>query len=199
MANYLDTPIGIHRLIRAPYDDREIFESVEDLLEYCESGAYYTGQKVAVIFDTYVQNYTLFKINDRAYPLVELPPGYEFRNYNNGNNLLVYYSGPGTSWNSIESFTKFYSNEQWSIMDSIKCINPDDNAVYNVVKHTIDSNGTVTTSAVSITLVQSGMKFIGSSSNGTTYTLFPNLSQGNIIIEAYLTCNINYLKALGVK
>ena len=83
-------------------------------------------------------------------------------------------------------------------MDSIACINSNDNPTYNVVKHTIGTDGVVSTTSASISLVQNGSKFTGSS-NGVTYTLFPSAAQSNIIVEAYLTCPEVYIRALGVK
>lgn len=45
----LDTAMSYHRLKRAPLDDMEVFTSLRDLMDYCESGARYDGQRVAVL------------------------------------------------------------------------------------------------------------------------------------------------------
>lgn len=46
---HVSTPMGIHRLMAEPYDDREIFTSVSDLINYCKDGACYDGQRVICI------------------------------------------------------------------------------------------------------------------------------------------------------
>lgn len=45
----LSSPMSYHRLNRAPLDDMETFSSLRDLMDYCDSGARYDGQRVAVL------------------------------------------------------------------------------------------------------------------------------------------------------
>lgn len=49
----LDTPISYHRLKRAPLDDKEVFNNLRDLMDYCKDGARYNGQRVVVLNDNY--------------------------------------------------------------------------------------------------------------------------------------------------
>lgn len=98
---HLSTPMGIHRVLREPYDDREVFESVYDLIKYCKTGARYDGQRVTLKTNTkignfgVVANFTIF--ND--YPILELPSGQlitEDIKVNGITNkyVLVYYYNP---------------------------------------------------------------------------------------------------------
>lgn len=74
---HLSTPMGIHRVMKEPYDDREVFESMNDLWDYCKNGARYNGQKVACIIGTpgenkgYVQNFTICQ----DFPIINLNNG----------------------------------------------------------------------------------------------------------------------------
>lgn len=45
----LDTLMSYHRLKKAPLDDSEIFNNLSDLMDYCNNGACYDGQRVAVL------------------------------------------------------------------------------------------------------------------------------------------------------
>lgn len=48
----LDTLMSYHRLKKAPLDDREVFNNLRDLMDYCKDGASYDGQRVVVLNDT---------------------------------------------------------------------------------------------------------------------------------------------------
>ena len=56
---HVSTPIGIHRLKKEPFDDREIFSNISDLIDYCKHGASYNGQKVLCIFNQNDNEYLL--------------------------------------------------------------------------------------------------------------------------------------------
>ncbi len=45
----LDTLMSYHRLKKAPLDDTEVFTDLRDLMDYCETGASYDGQRVSVL------------------------------------------------------------------------------------------------------------------------------------------------------
>lgn len=45
----LDTTMSYHRLKKAPLDDREVFNNLRDLMDYCDNGACYNGQRVTVL------------------------------------------------------------------------------------------------------------------------------------------------------
>ena len=47
----LSTPISYHRLNRNPLDDSEVFNNLRDLMDYCDTGARYDGQRVVVLND----------------------------------------------------------------------------------------------------------------------------------------------------
>ena len=55
----LDTAISYHRLKRAPLDDKEIFASLRNLMDYCDAGARYDGQRVVVIVNDRIVEYTI--------------------------------------------------------------------------------------------------------------------------------------------
>lgn len=91
---HLSTPVGIHRVMKEPYDDREVFESIDDLWDYCKNGARYNGQKVACIIGTpgegkgYVQNFTICQ----DFPLVDIPNGETIIDKDKG--ILIYNYNP---------------------------------------------------------------------------------------------------------
>lgn len=70
---HISTPMGIHRLKKEPFDDKEIFTDLSYLLYYCKYGARYDGQKISYVFkqnnNTYIQN---FIINNN-YPILQIP------------------------------------------------------------------------------------------------------------------------------
>lgn len=49
----LSTPMSYHRLNRNPLDDMEVFSNLRDLMNYCDTGARYDGQRVAVLNDEF--------------------------------------------------------------------------------------------------------------------------------------------------
>ena len=50
---HLSTPIGVHRLLKKPYDDSEIFYNTENFITYLKNGAGYNGQIVKVLIGKY--------------------------------------------------------------------------------------------------------------------------------------------------
>lgn len=118
---HLSTPIGIHRVMKEPYDDREVFESIDDLWDYCKNGTRYNGQKVACIIGTpgtgkgYIQNFTICQ----DFPLIDIPNGETIidkdkgiliYNYNpfvlSGNDKVMYDSNK-THYNYLNNPSKF--------------------------------------------------------------------------------------------
>ena len=69
---HVSTPIGIHRLRKEPFDDREIFSNISDLINYCKYGANYNGQKVSCIFNQNNNKYLLNFIINNGYPILQL-------------------------------------------------------------------------------------------------------------------------------
>lgn len=92
--SHLSTPIGIHRVMKEPYDDREVFKSIDDLWDYCKNGTRYNGQKVACIIGTpgngkgYVQNFTICQ----DFPLINIPNGETIIDKDKG--ILIYNYNP---------------------------------------------------------------------------------------------------------
>lgn len=104
---HLSTPIGIHRVMKEPYDDREIFESMDDLWDYCKNGARYDGQKVACILGAagtgkYIQNFTI----NNSCPIINLQ---------NGEHIIS--TGP-TSSSGINDSILIYNYNPFALNDS---------------------------------------------------------------------------------
>ena len=55
----LDTALSYHRLKKAPLDDREVFTSLRNLMDYCATGASYDGQRVVVVDNNRIVEYTI--------------------------------------------------------------------------------------------------------------------------------------------
>ena len=130
---HLSTPMGIHRLLREPYDDREIFTSMKDLNKYCKSGARYDGQRVGCIigdshfFDRYVQNFTISK----GFPIIEFDGSELIPDNPNAYDVLVYYNNPKIVTNSMYKSTKSNLNYlenpfQFSILDLLLAFQKND-------------------------------------------------------------------------
>lgn len=98
---HLSTPIGVHRLLKKPYDDSEIFYNTSDFINYLKNGAGYDGQIVKVLIGKYDDNieeedkplYTThpymqqFMIhNDSAIPIIKN------NILNNSNNSILIYN-----------------------------------------------------------------------------------------------------------
>lgn len=125
---HLSTPMGIHRVMKEPYDDREVFTSINDLWEYCKHGARYNGQRVACIIGSpgngrgYVQNFTI----NQDFPLIDLPNGEII--IDNSKGVLVYDYNPAAlssddkiMYNSNKNHYNYLNNpSKFSILSLIK-------------------------------------------------------------------------------
>jgi hypothetical protein len=142
---HLSTPMGIHRLYREPYDDREVFRNMNDLMIYCKGGARYDGQRVSCIIgkynesdndlveeddDTYIQNFIIHN----GYPIIQFNHGqhyYKFITTDSTNKitdayLLVYYynSISGKMYNENKKNHNYLNDGmQYSILDLIQAVN----------------------------------------------------------------------------
>lgn len=142
---HLSTPMGIHRLMREPYDDREIFSNMDDLYAYCKEGARYTGQKVGCILgsrasDIYVQNFTI--VNDFPVPDLKngehifLPAG-PIPNGENGYvdiaypAILVYRCGRGRTFARKSHCNYLYDPNAYSLLNILDAFR--DSEKYNFI------------------------------------------------------------------
>lgn len=100
---HLNTPMGIHRLLREPYDDREIFTNVANLVTYCKSGAFYDGQRVSLMIgdksmaDMHMINFTMRVKSDcnSAYPIMDHECGrLHVEKIGSNYYVLVYHYNP---------------------------------------------------------------------------------------------------------
>lgn len=90
----LDTAISYHRLKKAPLDDSEVFNSLRDLMDYCDKGASYNGQRVVVLDDVYGDVEYVIKNN---IPIIDMRgsepsfwPWYFDGDNNSTNGMLIY-------------------------------------------------------------------------------------------------------------
>ena len=97
---YRDTPIGFHRLYKAPLDNTERFSSNAELLEYCNSGSAYLGQRVVINYGNYDQEVILKGNNDKPIPVILNTPPNDFIYKIEGGTpyILVYYYNGGSAF-----------------------------------------------------------------------------------------------------
>lgn len=130
---HLSTPMGIHRLLKEPYDDREIFTSMKDLNKYCKSGARYDGQRVGCIigdedhFDKYIQKFTI----NKDFPIIEFDVSELITDGSNSCDILVYYNNPivnsSAMYNSSKSNLNYLENPfKFSIFDLLLAFQEND-------------------------------------------------------------------------
>ena len=106
--DYLPTPVGFHRVYKAPLDDGEVFNSNTDLLTYCNTGAGYEGQVVTVKYSDYVQPYVLKKCTAaKLVPILLMDSGNElvFKTINDNVYALVYSANNFRTIYKFKSFT----------------------------------------------------------------------------------------------
>lgn len=91
----LDTAMSYHRLKKSPLDDSEVFSNTILLMDYCDNGACYNGQRVSVINDSGIVEYTI----KNNIPIIDMR-GSEpiFKEINNGKWMLIYeYNSSGNN------------------------------------------------------------------------------------------------------
>lgn len=102
-SKHLDTPFGVHRLIKEPYDDREIFENFSALESYLNSTTNnsYTGQKGRVLLhqrsttNIDYTSYIDFTIID-GYPIFDLKNN-EYMPYRSDSKYMLIYKTDKTA------------------------------------------------------------------------------------------------------
>lgn len=105
----LDTAMSYHRLKRAPLDDMEVFTDLRSLMDYCNDGARYDGQRVVVLNDTLgAVEYTI-KNNIPIIDMKGSEPIFKSITFNgesvNSHGLLIYENNIGGVWNENDVFT----------------------------------------------------------------------------------------------
>ena len=86
IAGTLDTPVNYHRLMKGPLDDREVFATLDDLMEYCNNGACYDGQRVVVV-DPVIGTFVEYVIVNNI-PIIDLR-GSEPIFFKNGTDIYM--------------------------------------------------------------------------------------------------------------
>lgn len=121
----IDTPKSFHRIVNVPIDDSSTFNSIYDLMNYCQKKqSVYDGQVVTVNFyNGYTQDYVIKKtINGNEYLPVPSFKNTELNTINIGSEIyvLVYYrngsNGRVFANNILSSLNDIYS---YSIIDNI--------------------------------------------------------------------------------
>lgn len=125
----LDTLTSFHRLYATPLDDSIIFNNIDDMLNYVRNnGAAYNGQKVSVVNNYGIVDYT---VCDKI-PIIDLKgaePVFKFINFNGTEyaSMLIYDSGfnnNSSAWTADELFK--ISAEKYSLFNQLKIICNDD-------------------------------------------------------------------------
>ena len=119
-----DTPVDFHRLTKYPLDDTEVFDDVDSLIEYCSSGAWYTGQHVYTRYDNsgVIIPYTIKTYNSVAYPIISMDQyiwSHVWYTYNSNHYLLVYYCNGSTFTNNSQFTILGNDADRMMMMDTI--------------------------------------------------------------------------------
>lgn len=139
---YISNPIGIHRIMGLPYDDSECFESIDALLEYCNTNStWYNGQKVCCIFGNddpvaipHIQGFTIMN----GMPLLNFNNLELKRKEDDRQFVQVYYYNPSLLGSNNLRMTKdgkrhsVYLEDplKFSILDYIKILTNGADTVY---------------------------------------------------------------------
>lgn len=224
---HISTPMGIHRLLREPYDDREVFTDITELLRYCKTGARYNGQKVSCVIGgmglekSYIQNFTI----NNDFPIIEFDNG-EHILYGDSMVQIYYYNPCGN--HSVRMFDQNKSHYNYlkdpfafSILELIDIFRPSVNSDLNLLVKLTDPV-TKKSRAVSFTQSWNPLKVNGErteyeiirtiDSNTGCFSavcnnpvsgvpeevnIIPKLSNEKYITEIYLGAP-EYIKAAGV-
>lgn len=210
---HVSSPLGIHRLIKEPFDDREIFESLSNMINYCKNGTAYNGQKISCIFkdgnDTYIQNfmvvnnYPIALFNNIDYNIIKEVEGQSESYY-----VLIYYYNPINMENKNMNKPSYNINiddpNKFSII-GLSDIFKNNNANYKLIakSYNYDENTKEETKSEIIINDITDEDIIYDGNNNVlkiisnNIILYPNINmQENRIISLYIKAN-EYVKALG--
>lgn len=128
----LGIPISYHRLNKIPLDDSEVFTSLRNLMNYCDSGACYDGQRVIVIDNEHGNNIMTQYIIKNNIPIIDMngfEPVFkeiEFTQGNTTHGLLIYSNIDAKSeWTKKDVFSLDYN--KLSLFNQIEIFRKKDN------------------------------------------------------------------------
>lgn len=107
----LSTPMSYHRLYRSPLDDSEVFDNLRELMDYCDTGARYDGQRVIVLNGELEPTEYVIKNN---IPLIDMKgsePIFKSQwfkgDYKESYGLLIYEDNnrDGNTWSPYDVFS----------------------------------------------------------------------------------------------
>lgn len=120
----LDTMMSYHRLMKTPLDDSMVFSNLSDLMDYCDTGACYNGQRVSVCdANDITVEYTIKKYGEKYFPIIDTK-GSEliFKDINdNGEYWLLVYeynSKPGNEFGQKDVFS--FDEEKLCIISQLE-------------------------------------------------------------------------------
>ena len=128
-AIYKDTPVGFHRVNKAPLDDSDVFYNIRDVLDYIDSGAAYDGQRICLRLPHYNQNVTLKTgKSNKLFAIPDLPSGHEWITKQIASNLyvLIYYYNSGSEFTNQNQQIRFSDSFAWSALPYASLISGDD-------------------------------------------------------------------------
>jgi hypothetical protein len=154
-SKHFDTPFGVHRLMKEPYDDREIFENFSALESYLNSTTNnsYTGQRGRVLLhqtSTSIPNidytsYIDFTIID-GYPIFDLKNNEYMYCGSDPKYMLIYKTDKTTSFTSAKNRDNYISlshydgiGQCFSILDTLPVIVKDTDTYSFLVEFNISA------------------------------------------------------------
>lgn len=119
----LDIPISYHRLTKAPLDDMEVFNDLNSLMDYCDNGARYNGQRVIVLNDQlgFIE-YTIINdipiINTKGSELIFRKYNFDSDDIGDTHYLLIYENNSNEVWDKNDVFT--FKNDRLCLISQLE-------------------------------------------------------------------------------
>lgn len=121
----LDAIMSYHRVMKAPLDDMEVFPDLRSLMDYCDNGASYDGQRVIVL------NTQKHLIPSTEYVIVDNIPIIDMRgsepifkpitfvgDSSESHGMLIYENNMGGAWNYNEVFS--LNNDKYCLLNQLE-------------------------------------------------------------------------------
>lgn len=212
---YRDTPVGIHRLNKMPYDDTEIFNNIPDLFYYINNGAAYEGQKCIVKLPYYEQDIILKKgRGSKLVPVFDIPTGMEWitKTYNDRLYAMIYYNNGGSPFSNINEQVRLTDSFAWSLLPHAGLIAGSDTSITYLLETYSESEGekaytfTQANFCTQPVSVPSGSAVNGIGSTENAHAYFPTPNSGvmimpkartSLIVRLWVNC-ADFDAALGV-